>query len=233
MENITIVGVDDEYPTLEIIKKYCKEIENVDLIATFQNPTEALTSLQMNKVDLVILDINMPYLNGVELLQSLNYHPLCIFFTMETQYAVKAFELDVVHYLVKPVDFITFEKAVNKAKDLLKFRNSMQKQGKEDFIMFKSNYSMHKVFLKDILWIEGLSEYIVLVTALKRYIILDRMSNFVRTYEKMGFLRIHKSYIVLLNHIRSVSSGKVFLMNDLELPLGRTYREALKKKLKL
>lgn len=228
MEKITIIGIDDEYPALVFIEQCCARIENVELLATFQNPEAALAFLQNNRVDLMILDINMPYLNGIELLQKLEHKPLCVFFTLETNYAVKAFELDVVHYLVKPVDFGTFEKAVKKAADLLQFRKSMERQKSEDFIMFKSNYLMHKVYLKDILWVEGLSEYIVLVTAFKKYIILERMSNFVKLYERFGFIRIHKSYIVLQNHIKSFSSGRVHLLSEHSLPLGRTFKEILK-----
>lgn len=227
-KKIRVIGIDDEYPALELIKQYCSRIAQVELLATFQNPEEALQYLENNQVDLMISDINMPYLNGVELLQKLANRPLCIFFTLETQYAVKAFELDVVHYLVKPIDFETFEKAIKKASDLLQFRQSIEEQKKEDFIMFKSNYVMHKVFLQDILWIEGLSEYIVLVTALKKYVILERMANFVRKHESLDFVRIHKSYIVLRAHIKSYGSGKVQLSSGHNLPLGRTYKEALK-----
>lgn len=93
MANLTIVGVDDEYPALELIRHYCEKIEAVELLETFQNPEEALQYLQKNRVDLVILDINMPYINGIDLLLQLSYHPLCIFLTLETQYAVRAFEL--------------------------------------------------------------------------------------------------------------------------------------------
>ncbi|WP_292010636.1 LytTR family DNA-binding domain-containing protein [Chryseobacterium sp.] len=228
MANLTIVNVDDEYPALQLVKQYCERIEDVDLINSFQDPKEALSYLKAHKVDLVILDINMPGMNGVELLQQLPYKPLCIFFTLETQYAVKAFELDVVHYLVKPVDFETFNKAVNKAKDFLQFKNSGYGLQHEDFIMFKSNYVMNKVFLKDILWVQGFGEYIVLVTPLKKYMILDRMLNFVEKFESFGFIRIHKSYIVLTSHITSYDSANVFLRNGEKLPLGRTYKSSLK-----
>lgn len=228
MTNITIVSVDDEYPALQLIKQYCDQIEDIDLLQGFQNPEEALVYLQNNKVDLVILDINMPYLNGIELLQQLPYKPLCIFLTLETQYAVKAFELDVVHYLVKPVDFENFKKAVNKAKDFLQFKNSAENKKQENFIMFKSNYIMNKVFLKDICWVEGFGEYIVLVTPLKKYMILDRMSNFEEKFQNLGFIRIHKSYIVLSSHIVSYDSGNVYLKDGDKLPLGRTYKSFLK-----
>lgn len=226
--NLTIVSVDDEYPALQLIRQYCSQMEDVDLLETFQNSLEALEYLQKNRVDLVILDINMPYMNGIELLQQLPYKPLCIFLTLETKHAVKAFELDVVHYLVKPVDDETFRKAVLKAKDFLQFKHSSENKKQEDFMMFKSNYIMNKVFLKDILWIEGFGEYIVLVTPLKKYMILDRMSNFEEKFQNLGFIRIHKSYIVLSSHIISYDTSHVHLKDGHKLPLGRTYKSFVK-----
>jgi len=228
MANLTIVGVDDEYPALQLIRQYCDQIEDISLLNTFQNPEEALGYLKENRVDLVILDINMPYMSGIELLQQLPYKPLCIFLTLETQYAVKAFELDVVHYLVKPVDYETFKRAVNKAKDFLQFKNSSENKKQEDFIMFKSNYIMNKVFLEDIRWIQGFGEYIILVTPLKKYMILERMSNFEEKFQDLGFIRIHKSYIVLSSHISSYDAANVYLKDGEKLPLGRTYKSFLK-----
>ncbi|NIF03980.1 response regulator transcription factor [Chryseobacterium sp. Tr-659] len=228
MANLTIVNVDDEYPALQLVKQYCEQLEDVELLASFQKPEEALAFLKTNKVDLVVFDINMPGINGVELLQQLSDPPLCIFLTLESKYAVKAFELDVVHYLIKPVDFDTFKKAVNKAKDFFQFKNSANHQHQEDYIMFKSNYVMNKVFLKDILWIQGFGEYIVLMTPLKKYMILERMSNFEEKFHHFGFIRIHKSYIVLSRHINSYDSNSVYLKNGEQLPLGRTYKKNLK-----
>lgn len=228
MANLSVVNVDDEYPALQLVKQYCAEIDEVDLQSSFQDPEAALEYLKENKVDLVILDINMPGINGVELLQKLPYKPLCIFMTLETQHAVKAFELDVVHYLVKPVDFETFRKAIHKAKDFMKFKNSSEEAEKEDFIMFKSNYIMNKVFLKDILWVEGFGEYIVLVTPLKKYMILERMSNFEEKFQAFGFIRVHKSYIVLSSHIESYDVKNVYLKDGDKVPLGRTYKTGLK-----
>ncbi|WP_027381422.1 LytR/AlgR family response regulator transcription factor [Chryseobacterium daeguense] len=228
MADLKIVSVDDEYPALQLVKQYCGNIDEVEILNSFQNPVEALEYLKENRPDLVILDINMPLMNGIELLESLPYKPLCIFMTLETQHAVKAFELDVVHYLVKPVDFDTFKKAINKAKDFLRFKKSTENKTQEDFIMFKSNYVINKVFLKDILWVEGFGEYIILVTAFKKYMILDRMSNFEEKFQDFGFIRIHKSYIVLSSHINSYDASSVYLEGGGKLPLGRTYKSFLK-----
>ncbi len=228
MAKLSIVGVDDEYPALELIEHYCSQIADVELVALFQHPKDALDYLTKNPVDLVILDINMPFINGIDLLLSLPYKPLCIFLTMETQYAVKAFELDVIHYLVKPVDFSGFNKAISKAKDFLQFRDSMEKKKKEEYIMFKSDYIMNKILLADVRWVQGCSEYIVLVTPFKKYMILDRMSNFEEKYRDLGFIRIHKSYIVLGAHITSYDMAYVHLKDGEKLPLGRTYKNQLK-----
>ncbi|KAB1230209.1 LytR/AlgR family response regulator transcription factor [Chryseobacterium viscerum] len=231
MAKLTVVNVDDEYPALQLVKQYCAQLEDVELLGSFQDPEEALIFLKANKVDLVVFDINMPKINGVELLQQLPDPPLCIFLTLESKYAVKAFELDVVHYLIKPVDFDTFKKAVNKAKDFFQFKNPSNTRHQEDYIMFKSNYVMNKVFLKDILWIQGFGEYIVLMTPLKKYMILERMSNFEEKFQHFGFIRIHKSYIVLSDHINSYDSGNVYLKSGEHLPLGRTYKKNVKEHL--
>ncbi|KGE15927.1 LytR/AlgR family response regulator transcription factor [Sphingobacterium deserti] len=228
MRKIKVVGIDDEYPSLELIQYYCAQMPRVELVATFQDPEEAFKYLQIHPVELIITDINMPYLNGVELLKSLEKKPLCIFFTLETQYAVQAFELDVIHYLVKPVSFAVFEKSVQKALDFLRFRETIAEKHENNFIMFKSNYMMQKVKLDDIMWVEGFGEYIVLVTTFKRYVILERMANFVENYQRYGFIRVHKSYIVLRAHINSVSSNSVYLRGNHKLPLGRTYKVAVK-----
>lgn len=228
MRKIKVVGIDDDYPSLELIQYYCAQLPQVELVATFQDPEAAFNYLQRHTVDLIITDINMPYLNGVELLKSLERKPLCIFFTLETQYAVQAFELDVIHYLVKPVSFAVFEKSIQKALDFLHFRETFAEKQQNNFIMVKSNYMLQKVKLDDVLWVEGFGEYIVLVTTFKRYIILERMANFVEIYQRYGFIRVHKSYIVLRAHINSVSAHTIYLRGNHKLPLGRTYKAAVK-----
>ena len=228
MKKISVVGIDDEAPALAFIAHCCCQIAYVTLEATFQNPMLAIDYLQQNHTDLLILDINMPYLNGIELLQKLNYKPLCIFFTLKTEHAIKAFELDVIQYLVKPVDFETFEKATKKAFEYFKFQEAMSAQENMDFIMVKSNYLMYKVYLNDIRYVEGHGEYIILHTTFKQYILLERMHHFLKCYAYFGFVRIHKSYIVLKAHIQAYNSANVLLKNGQKLPVGRSFKESLK-----
>ncbi|WP_374173256.1 LytR/AlgR family response regulator transcription factor [Flavobacterium tructae] len=226
MKQLQAVGVDDEYLALELIRNYCANTDGVNLLATFSNPQEAITFLQQNEVDLLILDINMPGINGIELLQNTPNKPLCIFITAEEQHAAKAFELDVVDYLIKPISFERFEKAFTKAKEYHHFIKS--KDIAEDYIMFKSDYIVNKVKLDDIFWIEGFGEYLKIVSRYKNHMVLERMAKFEEMHRHLGFIRIHKSYLVLKSHVKSFNSRMVQLRDGRELPIGRTYKDNLK-----
>ena len=226
MISLKAVGVDDEHPALELIKNYCEKASDIELISTFNDPEKAIEFINQNDVDLLILDINMPNINGLELLQKVQKNILCIFITAEPEHAAKAYELDVIDYLIKPISYTRFEKAIKKAKEYALFKQS--KNEVEDYIMFKSDYIINKVSLEDILWIEGFGEYIKIVSQFKTYLLLQRLSKFEEDYQYLGFVRIHKSYLVLKNHIESYNSRSVILKNGKELPIGRTYKDNLK-----
>lgn len=226
MKQLQAVGVDDEYLALELIKNYCARIDGINLLATYSNPHEAIDFLQHNEADLLILDINMPGINGIELLQSAGNKPLCIFITAEEQHAARAFELDVVDYLIKPISFERFEKAITKAKEYHRFIKS--RDNGEDYIMFKSDYIVNKVKLDDIYWIEGFGEYLKIVSRYKKHMVLERMAKFEELHRHLGFIRIHKSYLVVKSHITSFNSRMVQLRDGQELPIGRTYKDNLR-----
>lgn len=226
MKELQVVGVDDEYLALELIKNYCAKTDGINLLATYSNPQEAVDFLIQNETDLLILDINMPGINGIELLQNTPSKPLCIFITAEEQHAAKAFELDVVDYLIKPISFERFEKAITKAKEYHRFIKS--KDIVEDYIMFKSDNIVNKVKLDDIFWIEGFGEYLKIVSRYKKHMVLERMAKFEEMHRHLGFIRIHKSYLVLKNHIASFNSRMIQLKDGKELPIGRTYKDNLK-----
>ena len=226
MIQLRALAVDDEYPALELIKTYCAMTDGINLLAAYNDPQEAIAFLEKHETDLLILDINMPSINGIELLQNMAHKPLCIFITAEEQHAAKAFELDVVDYLIKPISFERFEKAITKAKEYYRFIQS--KDSTQDYIMFKSDYIVNKVKLDDIHWIEGFGEYLKIVSRYKKHMVLERMTKFEEMYRHLGFIRIHKSYMVLKNHIESFNSRTVQLKDGKELPIGRTYKDNLK-----
>lgn len=226
MKDLQTIAVDDEYPALELIKTYCSNLKGINLLNTFNDPENAILFLNQNEVDLLILDINMPNINGIELLKSTKNNSLCIFITAEEQHAAKAFELDVIDYLIKPISFERFEKAITKAKEYYLFKNA--KDTIEDFIMFKSDYIINKIKLNDIHWIEGFGEYLKIVSRYKNHMVLERMTKFEEMHRHLGFIRIHKSYLILKDHIASFNSRTVLLKNGKELPIGRTYKNNLK-----
>jgi DNA-binding LytR/AlgR family response regulator len=225
MKPIKAIYVDDESPALELIKNYCLGIPEIELMEVFQDPKEALNYPLLDTVELLILDIEMPGLTGTDFLGLAPTGKLCIFITADPTYAAKAYDMDVIDYLVKPVFPDRFKKAVQKAIDYLKFTAP---EAEKPFLTFKSDYKMNRVPLDEIQWIEGFREYIKIVTRFKQYLVLQRLSDFINKNEGLGFVRIHKSYIVIKEDIASISSQNVMLKNGKQLPVGRTYKDILK-----
>ncbi|QNR85018.1 response regulator transcription factor [Pedobacter riviphilus] len=225
MKPIKAIYVDDEAPALELIKKYCLDMPEIELMDTFLDPTEALNYLLLESVELLILDIEMPGLSGTDFLALVPKGKLCIFITADPTYAARAFDMDVIDYLVKPVFPDRFKKAVQKAIDYLKFSASEVEQS---YLTFKSDYKLNRVLLDDIQWIEGFREYIKIVTRFKQYLVLQRLSDFMNKNGELGFVRIHKSYIVRKKDIVSISAQSVQVKSGKQLPIGRTYKDLLK-----
>ncbi|SHG88179.1 LytR/AlgR family response regulator transcription factor [Pedobacter caeni] len=223
MTKIKTICVDDELPSLKLLQDYCSKVPEIELLSTFSKPAEAIAFLEKTKPDLLLLDIRMPELSGIELLGKLNYKPLCIFITADPGYAVQAYELDVIDYLIKPVSFERFQKSVNKALDYKRFTSVNDTENQ--IIMFKADYMIQKMKLQDILWIEGFGEYLKIVGRFKTFTLLQRMSDFIAQYGYLGFIQIHKSYLVIARDIESYSSSMAKLKSGHELPIGRVYKQ--------
>ncbi|MNJ95619.1 Transcriptional regulatory protein YpdB [compost metagenome] len=221
MKQLTAIYVDDELPALELIKDYCLNIPEIDLIRCFTNPVQAMEFLQEQPVDLLILDIEMPELSGVEFAKKLEKNQLIIFITADPTHAVQAFELDVIDYLVKPVFPERLAKALKKAVDIYSFQETNKDS---NYLVFKSDYMMNRLQKDEVLWVEGSGEYIKIVTRFKSYMVLRRLSDFIESHSAMGFVRIHRSYIVLKENIKSHNSQMVILKDGSQLPVGRSYK---------
>jgi two-component system, LytTR family, response regulator LytT len=226
MIQLNTVCLDDELPALKLISNYCIENTHINLLHAFSDSKKALDYLSANKVDLLISDIQMPYLNGLNLLNQLNPKPMCIFATADPTKAVTAFELDVIDYLVKPIAPERFTKAISKALDYCLFIK--QSDESKNYIMFKADYKINKVNISDVNWVEGMGEYIKIITPHKKFTLLQRLSDFESQYKHLGFIRIHKSYVVLKQHLVSFKSNTVTLTSGDTLPVGRVYKSALK-----
>lgn len=224
---MTGIIVDDEYLAIKVLEEYAGRIEAIGILKTFKDPRQALAYLQQNSVDLMFLDIQMPFLSGFEVLRELSSPPMVVFTTARHEFAVQAFELEVLDYLVKPISFSRFEKAVARAVEYLaykKHQHSKSSEGK-DYIMIRSDYRIHKIMVQNIQYIEGLGEYVKIYTPEKMFVTLAALKNLVAELPIDRFLRIHKSFIVSKGHVLSYTHQSVRLVNAKELPLGRAYKD--------
>lgn len=223
--NLRCVVVDDSTIQRMSIVKLVKDHPSLTLIAEYSNAVDTKKGLNDTEVDLIFLDIEMPIINGFELLDVLKNKPQIIFVTGKTEYAFKAFDYDATDYLHKPITQDRFNQAVNKALEYhtLKFENSTIEN---DYIFVKSNLKKRKVYVNTILWIEALGDYIKLVTTEESYVILSTMKAFEKEVEAYSFMRIHKSYIANLKKITKFNSKFVEINNN-NLPLSRNKKKLL------
>jgi DNA-binding LytR/AlgR family response regulator len=228
--SLSCVIVDDEYLAIKILEEYISKMDSVQLMRSFKNPLEAVEYLQKNKVDLLFLDIQMPYITGVDLLKKLSSPPLVIFTTARHEFAVQAFELNAMDYLVKPISFERFEKAITKANQYLQLmKDSKSSSADLGFLLIKNDYQIVKLLHDDIVLIEGLSEYVKVHTKEKKIVTLAALKDLETQLPSEKFIRIHKSYIVSHQHIKSYNASKVILSNEMQVPVGRVYKDNLMK----
>ena len=226
--------VDDEPPALEVLESYVREAAHLELVATRGNALQAFGILQAQPVDLLFLDIKMPKMLGTDFLRSLRHPPQVIFTTAYREYACEGFELDAVDYLLKPVSLERFLKAVAKA-------------GKTDappppaepayaanpdaFLYFRIDRKMVKVVLRDILYVEGLKDYVrIHPVAGPPLVVKQTVAGMEEKLSESNFLRIHRSFIVALDNIRTYSARRIEVANQ-ELPIGRLFHQRVEEAL--
>jgi DNA-binding LytR/AlgR family response regulator len=219
--------VDDEPLAIDLIAAYIERMDDLEIVATTNSPIEAITLVQDIEVDLVFLDIQMPNITGLELVKAIPNLPQFIFTTAYPQYALDGFELNATDYLVKPIAFPRFVKAVSRAKELhdLKSKDVSGVQTSDEFIFVKSEYENVKINTADILYIEGLKDYIKIHIANSAKSVLTLMS-FKAILDKLPqkhFLRIHRSYIVNITHVTSHQKNKL-IINNTRLPISDAFK---------
>lgn len=221
----TCIAIDDEPLALEVIQRLAAKIPSIQLLHCFQNPIEASAFLQENKVDLVFLDIQMPDLSGFQFLQTIPTPPLIIFTTAYTQYALDSYELDAVDYLLKPIMFDRFLKAVNKAQKLLQSdKHENEPSAHKEYLFIKSDTRFFKVNYDDIMFIEGMRDYIAVHTPQKKILTLMSMTKMLDKLPTNDFMRVHKSYIIGIKHIHLFQNNRVKI-GDREIPVSNSYKE--------
>ncbi|TDH18478.1 response regulator transcription factor [Segetibacter sp. 3557_3] len=230
---LTCIAVDDEPLALKLLEDNISKVPFLEWKASCRNAFEAMKVLQQTRIDLIFIDIQMPGLTGLQYIGSLKTKPLVIFVTAYKQYALESYDLDVVDYVVKPVSIERFIKACNRAKELheLKVTKHLPAVGHPvDYFFLNADYSQVKIMFEDIIWMEGLRDYIKIHLKSSKNPLLFRTSLKVVEPElpAFKFIRIHKSYIVAIHNITSVRKNSLSI-HDLELPIGETFREAVAK----
>jgi len=225
------IAVDDEPLALALLQDNIRQVPSLELVASCGTAMEAFKILNEMEVDLIFLDIQMPGLTGIQLLQSLAQRPMVILITAYEKYALEGFNLDVIDYLVKPVPFERFLKACNKAIDFYKLKNNLQSESLPwpEYFFVHAEYGLTKIVFAEIRLIEGLKDYLkIQTTDTKPLIIRMSLKGIEEKLPPGKFFRIHKSYIISISHITSIRRNSVFL-GTLELPLSDLYKDDLMK----
>lgn len=228
MKQIKCIIVDDELLAVEGIRLLVKKVPFLDLVGTFLNTQDATAFLETNTVDLIFSDIEMPPYNGIEWLKGLNIKPLIIFTTAHIDYAIESYELNAMDYLLKPVSFERFYKAVIHAHEYLELKKLQHQPKAGDHIFIRCNGKFEKIVLNDILYIEGLKDYVKIFVENSKQIFTTAM-NIKTISAKLPpqlFIRTHRSYIVNVNKIKSVDKESI-LVRDVTLPLGDSHKEEI------
>jgi len=227
--SIRCIAVDDEKLALDLLEDNIGRIPNLQLVARCNNAFEATELLQREKVDVVFIDIQMPGLTGIQFLKTIKVEPkpVFIFITAYAEFAIEGFNLDVIDYLLKPVSFERFLKAVNKASEYIQLMRVGTSQPNNAFFFVHAEYSLVKVFKQDITRVEGLKDYIkiFLSTSTRPIITRQSLKAMEEILPKSKFFRVHKSYIVNLEKIVSIRKGRIKLA-DREVPVSDSFSSA-------
>jgi DNA-binding LytR/AlgR family response regulator len=228
--------IDDELPALKVLARYVSSISDMEIVGQCRNAIEALGVLRQKTVDVIFLDIKMPRIIGTDFLKNLAQPPRVIFVTAYREYAVDGFELDAVDYLVKPVSFERFFKAITKLNRLMGRDDSTAVANEEvnapDFIYLKVDRDMKKIFVNDILYVESWKDYVKIYLTGNRYMLVKRpISAIENLLSEHKFVRVHRSFIVSLSKVSGYNALSVQL-GQKEIPIGRLYKQSILERLR-
>ncbi len=225
---IKAIAVDDEPLALDLIETYCKRFDFLQFDKGFSNTSLALEFLRKNVADLLFLDINMPAVSGIDFYRSLPYKPLLIFTTSYSEYAIESYELDTIDYLLKPFTLSRFERAVLKAQEQYNLVQKGTVAGQLKYLMLKVDYGVVKVLLADVLFIEGLDNYLKIHQQNASPIVVRMtLKALMEKLNDKEFIRVHRSYIIAVARIESIKQRLITVAGE-EIPVGKNYEDALK-----
>lgn len=221
-----VLIVDDEFLARKLLSEYVSKVDYLQLVDTCSDATKAMEVLHKEQIDILLLDIQMPDISGMEMLKLIDKKPSVILTTAYSEYAVDAFSLGVVDYLLKPFDYARFLQAINKAVNINTSTTVANTDMSNDYLMVKADYKLYKVNYDDLLFIEGQHEYVTFHTKAKRITALYSLKNLEDTLPKDRFVRVHKSFIVSIKNIEDIDKTNVSVAGS-KIPVGASYRDAL------
>lgn len=226
----TCIIVDDEPLAQDVLENYVAKFDNLSLEGKCNNAKEAEQKLKETRIDVMFLDINMPGISGLDFIRSLEERPAVIFTTAHAKHAVEGFELNAMDYLLKPISFDRFSRAVNKAIHYLALEQQDEQINPEedDHMFVKADKKMVKIKLDDILYIEGLKDYVMIFVPGQRIITLQTMKNLEHRLPTGKFIRVHRSFIISVDRIKAVAGHSVEI-GEKKIPIGKNYKEAFMK----
>ncbi len=228
MNQLKCIAIDDEPLALRKVVDYIEKIPFLKLVAQFDNGLEALSYLKQHNVDLIYLDIQMPDIKGTQLVSILKNKPQVIFTTAYDQYALEGYQLDATDYLLKPIAFDRFLESAQKALDRMAFVPTISEnetEQNEGFLFVKTENKWRKVVINDILYIEGLKDYLSIYTTTERILTLQNFNSLLEKLSNDQFVRVHKSFVVAITQIQELEKSRVFI-NEKWIPVSDTYRTA-------
>lgn len=221
--------IDDEPMAMEVIKNHLKDIPNIDLKYTWENPIPALETINNGGVDVVFIDINMPIMNGLDFIRSIKSGPQFVITTAYREFAAESYDLDVLDYLVKPIPFNRFLKTVQKIKS--KFSSDLKpepdNESDKSYIFLKVDKKYVKIKFDEIYYIESLKDYIKVFTKTGNYLVHKTMASLEEELPSNNFLRIHRSYLISISEVEFIE-GNSIQINKKRIPMGRKYVETAK-----
>jgi DNA-binding LytR/AlgR family response regulator len=221
---INCLVVDDEPIAREGMLEHMKQIDFMLPVAACKNAIEASTWLQQQKIDLIFLDIQMPKLTGIDFVKNLTEPPLIVFTTAYPEYAIEGYELNILDYLLKPISFPRFLKTALKAQEYLNKKAKNDNAAQEDFFFIKSGQKIEKIMLQDVVYVEGMSNYVIIHTKQKKHISYLTFKGLEEQLPSSNFIRIHKSFLISLAAIKSIDGSEVTLDN-ITLPISKNYKD--------
>lgn len=231
--DLKVIIIDDEPLAINVLKNYILQIKELNLINSFSNAVDAYSFLQENEVDIIFLDIHMPILDGLEFLKTLNDAPMVVITTAHEEFALESYELEVIDYLIKPIPFPRFMKAVNRIMKLKQVKGTHERNAGNDHpsIFVKvDKKKLQKIYLDEIIVVESLKDYIRIKTTTGKYIVHKTLSSFTNELPSDQFIRIHRSFTICIDKVQVVEGNSVEIDNT-RYTIGRSYINDVKSKI--